>query len=1298
MQMTTLSQMPPQMFDVSCQLPLLVLLNSILQQRGVKSSEAGWRLSSLVHVYTEVIRSEQEAVFKLRESLRESLRDCNRDRIELANEKLALAGKLDKEKVKNDDLQDKLLIISNRSRQVVQQAENARFECEVNTRLTIFKFFKGRGCADKNSIKHTTMSVLLFQTIAPGISLPPQPVLIRWKTWLDAVNYYAKYYSKIMEVIHALDNTDSSAVAAVKSLPSEQLLEDIVFIDSNFKIVSKSITLLESSNLQLSEALNIVYKVSQTVIQNNNSQISEKVICKLRNIIAKNSAYSQLRIINDVLSGHDKTSEVGVLKSSDFLFFKYVRITLCVVEHTFSQYKNCLSDHRRKLLCSRSKCTKLFTATHIFKGDVNLAETKDNVTKLKEDLHAKEMRPEDVARAVALYNDGRSVRYIANVMNIARSTTHDAIKRYRETLEYTRRPGSGRPRATNTNEERYMVLRVLRERNLPATSVAQQFVNMHGRPISAKTVRRRLKASGLISSRPATGPRLLRMHRVERLRFANDHRDWRNGQWSCVLFIDEFRFNLCSPDGRQRVWRRRGERFSQRCISENVPYGGGGVMVWAGLCTDTRTELVFVENGRLTADRYINECLADHVVPFGQFVGDNFVLMHDNALPHIAHAVGDYLQEVEIHVLPWPTRSPDMNPTEHVWGMLGRRVKLAEANDTLGKLEQDLQAKENEVNEMAFYLQESYDHIKIVENDVAVLMQDLQTTKVKLDVSEKKVTTLIDEVNDTKTKLQESERLVTNLAQEVTDTKTRLEASEKQITSLSQEVIDTRTKLDESQREVTTLTQQVTDAKTKLDESERKVTTLTKQVTDTKVVSPDVILDPIATEKSPVRQTPHNSSSRQLNQYHQEMSHWKAEFENITTEEDFYRKVDNFSQFLANAITLLPGPKHPARKYYEARQDKRLLNNQRSYEQSSNPERATKRDREKRRSKYMYQLTQFQYFNQRRKAVHSILRQNNQRCTINVNKVHNSFSKNFSVPNNCIRPSYEHVSDTDDLTPTETFSTTITKEEIVAAANKIAVDTSPGPDHVLMRAIRNAVCYEIISLIATRMLSLCEIPPCLTKAQTILIYKGGDVTDLGNWRPITICSILRRIIERVLDKRLRKIVTFHEFQRGFTNSPGTLINTSLLNSILKEAKSRKTNTTLVFLDIRKAFDNIGHLHLRNTLSSLNVPSPLAELIAKLQEVNTTQIEVNHRKTEPIVISRGVMQGSPLSPSLCNIATDHILHELASEELAEEYGFKLVSGLPNVTVLSFADDMVIVGKDSEAAKHIAEIATRRLYEI
>ncbi|KAJ4451836.1 hypothetical protein ANN_03314, partial [Periplaneta americana] len=83
--------------------------------------------------------------------------------------------------------------------------------------------------ADKNSIKHTTMRVLLFQKIAPGIPLPPQPVLTLWKTWLDAVNYYTEYYEKIMEVIDALDSTDSSAVAADFSENSVSLLADESF-------------------------------------------------------------------------------------------------------------------------------------------------------------------------------------------------------------------------------------------------------------------------------------------------------------------------------------------------------------------------------------------------------------------------------------------------------------------------------------------------------------------------------------------------------------------------------------------------------------------------------------------------------------------------------------------------------------------------------------------------------------------------------------------------------------------------------------------------------------------------------------------------------------------------------------------------------------------------------------------------------------------------------------------------------------------------------------------------------------
>lgn len=49
--------------------------------------------------------------------------------------------------------------------------------------------------------------------------------------------------------------------------------------------------------------------------------------------------------------------------------------------------------------------------------------------------------------------------------------------------------------------------------------------------------------------------------------------------------------------------------------------------------------------------------------------------MQDNARPHTARCVNDYLLDVGIQKVQWPARSQDMNPIEHVWDMLKRNVK-----------------------------------------------------------------------------------------------------------------------------------------------------------------------------------------------------------------------------------------------------------------------------------------------------------------------------------------------------------------------------------------------------------------------------------------------------------------------------------------------------------------------------------------------------------------------------------------------------------------------------------------------
>jgi transposase len=244
--------------------------------------------------------------------------------------------------------------------------------------------------------------------------------------------------------------------------------------------------------------------------------------------------------------------------------------------------------------------------------------------------------PVIVARIVALIQDGRGQRETARIVGKSLCAVQNVYQRYEETGLITRRPGSGRKRITTQRDDRFLVSTSLRNRTASAVLLRNQLQEVRDVNISEWTVRRRLCAAGLSCRRMATGPPLQRRHRIARLAFARNHLAWNDEDWSNELFSDESRFCLNRSDGRRRVWRRPGERYAPVCIDERLPFGGGSVMVWAGISSEARIDLVFIQNGSLTAHRYITEVLEDHVMPFMITVGEHGILMHDNARPHAA--------------------------------------------------------------------------------------------------------------------------------------------------------------------------------------------------------------------------------------------------------------------------------------------------------------------------------------------------------------------------------------------------------------------------------------------------------------------------------------------------------------------------------------------------------------------------------------------------------------------------------------------------------------------------------------
>ncbi|GFV28044.1 transposable element Tcb2 transposase [Trichonephila clavipes] len=211
-----------------------------------------------------------------------------------------------------------------------------------------------------------------------------------------------------------------------------------------------------------------------------------------------------------------------------------------------------------------------------------------------------------------------------------RSVTRTAIRGF----------SSGHTRGTTPADDRYIVLQARRNRRQTAGEIARHTTQATGRPISRFTVARRLHGGGLFHD----------------------------------ALYDESRFSLSSDSHRILIWRERGSRNHPSNIIERDRYGGRGVLVWGGIMLGSRTDLHIFDAGSVNGTRYCNEILLPYVRLFRGAMGLQFLFMDDKSPCHRTVAAEQLLESEGIERMDWPARSLDLNPIEHVWDFLGRRL------------------------------------------------------------------------------------------------------------------------------------------------------------------------------------------------------------------------------------------------------------------------------------------------------------------------------------------------------------------------------------------------------------------------------------------------------------------------------------------------------------------------------------------------------------------------------------------------------------------------------------------------
>ena len=188
-----------------------------------------------------------------------------------------------------------------------------------------------------------------------------------------------------------------------------------------------------------------------------------------------------------------------------------------------------------------------------------------------------------------------------------------------------------------------------------------------------------------------------------------------------------------------------------------------------------------------------------------------------------------------------------------------------------------------------------------------------------------------------------------------------------------------------------------------------------------------------------------------------------------------------------------------------------------------------------------------------------------------------------------------------------------------------------------------------------------------------LIPKSADSKTPGEYRPITICTMVARVYHRMIASRLERELPLSPRQKAFRRDDGLDDNVWLLRSIYRNRLKRTKPLCLCFIGVAKAFDSVSQYSFMIAARRLGAPESLIGYFSRLFHGSITALKLSKELSPRIHIGRGVRQCDRISAILFNCVMDWILSELDTN-----LGVEIKEGV-RVNHLAFADDVALLAE-------------------